>query len=238
MQDLLPKFREVLLDILFPPLCLLCRTSLAPAEKPDFLCEVCRGSIPLRDALHCSICDGRLPAGTRTCHPDAPYLVAAAAPYADERVKRLIWQLKYEERTAAARALGALAANYLAPLRSELGACTLVPIPLHRSRLRERGFNQSELIAREVARRTGFALRSDLLGRTRATKSQAECREREERLKNIAGCFEIRRGAALPSGRIALVDDVATSGATLAEAVACLKAAGCRNMIGLVAAKA
>ncbi len=238
MRGVLPKLTEAFLDVLFPPLCLLCRRSLAHAEKLDFLCAACKRSIPLRDAFHCAICDARLPTGVKTCHPDAPYLLAAAAPYGDERVKRLVWQLKYEKRTAAARALGALVAEYFAPLARELGACTLVPIPLHPRRLRERGFNQSELIAEEVARRTGFKLRAGLLTRTRATKSQAECREREERTANIAGCFALQPAAALPEGRIALVDDVATSGATLAEATSVLKKAGARNIVALVAARA
>ena len=180
----------------------------------------------------------RLPGGTTTCHPDAPYLLASAASYSDDRVKHLIWQLKYERRRAAAHALGALVAGFAAPLTQELHGAALVPIPLHKKRLRERGFNQSELIARAVSRRTGLTLRTDLIRRVRETAPQAECREREERINNMSGCFALRPGAALPKGRIVLVDDVTTSGATLSEAAACLKAAGARGIIGLVSAKA
>lgn len=238
MQDVLPKLKEALLDILFPPLCLLCRAPLAGIAKADALCAACAASIPLRSAFHCAICDARLPAAEKTCHPDALYLLGATASYRDDRVKHLIWQLKYQKRTAAARALGALISTYVAPLASEFQDAVLVPIPLHPNRLRERGFNQSELIAQEVSRRAKLELHTDLFVRTRDTTPQAECRERADRTKNIAKCFAIRPGAALPQNRIVLVDDVSTSGATLAEAARVLKNAGAQNMIALVAAKA
>lgn len=114
---------------------------------------------------------------------------------------------------------------------------TVVPIPLHPARERARGFNQSALIARILARRLHIPSDTVSLVRVHATKPQSELEDMRERLLNVKGCFEAPPRAC-EGKRILLVDDVATSGATLLDASRALKEAGARKIIALVVAKA
>jgi ComF family protein len=132
-------------------------------------------------------------------------------------VARAITRMKYEERPDLARPLGDLLWRALEPQRPLFRGAVVVPVPLHPSRLAERGFNQSALLARRVARhlRASFAPRA--LARIRETQQQVVL-DRAARVANVAGAFEARsvRGSTLVHGRLVLlVDDVSTTGATL-----------------------
>lgn len=234
----LPSFIKLLLDCIFPPLCLGCARTLGDEEENDGLCIPCRELIPLHSSLFCGVCRARLPEGKQHCHRDAPFRLGAAADYAHPLVRELIWTLKYSRTAAAAPPLSSLLARYLRSIGPLPEDAPLVPIPLNRRRERERGFNQAELIARNLAARTGRPVQS-LLIRTKSTKPQAELPEWERRKMNVAGCFAIAPRAEKPlPRRVILIDDVATSLATLTEAARTLKAAGVQSVVGLVAAKA
>ncbi len=99
-----------------------------------------------------------------------------------------------------------------------------MPVPLHRSRLRERGYNQALELARPLARRLGVPLRHDLLIRTKSTAAQSEL-DAPTRRRNVRGAFGLRAEAPLPA-HVAVLDDVMTTGATLAECARVLKRAG------------
>jgi competence protein ComFC len=238
MLPFLTKVTEHALDMLFPPICLLCSAALAGEEKTRALCENCFSRIPISSALTCPVCRARLAANTKTCHKDASYRLAAAASYDHEPVKSLIWQLKYERRTAAARPLADCLVRHLSSLPVNLTGYELISMPLHPSRERERGFNQAELIAREISRSRGFPLVRGAFARIRNTPSQAESRGREERAQNVAGCFAARKPERIAENRILLIDDVFTSGATINEAVRALRAAGAYRVVAAVVAKA
>ena len=122
----------------------------------------------------------------------------------------------------------------------------IVPIPLHQSKKRQRGFNQSELIAQALQkylRQSAYISASicDALRRVHATQSQAETKSVKDRLSNVQNCFQLIENCKLKienSSTIVLVDDVTTSGATLAEAARVLRQAGAKRVIAFTLAKA
>ena len=113
-----------------------------------------------------------------------------------------------------------------------------MPIPLHKNRERERGFNQSEAIAKIIASELNLQLKKDLLVRAKETKIQAELKDWNQRKNNLAGAFQIPQPEGIKGKNIILVDDVYTSGATINEAVKTLKENGAKKIIALVIAKA
>ncbi len=154
--------------------------------------------------------------------------------YRDEAARDLIRALKYDGSAAAARLAAQALADYL---REELAnvhrfsakKILLVPIPLHKSRARERGFNQIELVLRtlpaEMRDGTLSALAPGALVRTKATRPQTRL-HRNERLRNVAGAFEVGDEQLVAHTRVFLIDDVTTTGATLVHAAAPLCRAG------------
>jgi ComF family protein len=143
-------------------------------------------------------------------------------------VARAIARMKYESRPDLARPLGDLLWRALEPNAPLLRRAVVVPVPLHPTRLAERGFNQSALLARRVAMYLGAPFEPRMLSRTRETQQQAAL-NRTARRMNVAGAFEARgaRAGALVRGRvILLVDDVVTTGATLDACERALLSAG------------
>ncbi len=127
--------------------------------------------------------------------------------------------------------------NYINNLNYSFSGFIALPIPLYLDRLKERGFNQSELIAEIFCRKTNVALKTDNLKRIKATKNQAELKNAEERKENIENCFELARPEEIKNKNIVLIDDVFTTGSTVGEAVKTLKKAGANKIIAFVFAK-
>ena len=149
----------------------------------------------------------------------------------DQTVRQAIHTLKYRRRRRMAEALGdALATRLAAP-----PADALVPVPLHAGRLAERGFNQAEELARRLSQRWGLPICATGLERGRDTGHQARL-NRAERQTNVAGAF-VWCGPNAPPARVVLVDDVLTTGATLAACAAGLRAAGTREVRAVALAR-
>lgn len=148
---------------------------------------------------------------------------AAFAPYLYEYpVHRLVQRFKYQGRLEVGRVLAELLARALVSqisVRPE----ALIPVPLARVKLRERGFNQALELARPIARALSLPVRTDLCARVRVTQDQAGLAARERR-RNVRGAFSANNGAV--PGRIALIDDVLTTGSTCEELARELKRAG------------
>jgi len=219
--------------VLLPPQCLLCDEPLPGADGDALVCSLCRSRWHAVAPPHCPRCGGTLP-------PEGPCAVcvgwpaalgaAWAAVWLDERARSAIHRLKYDGWWRVADAM-ALALRGCPVLDTP---SLLVPVPLGARRLRQRGYNQAERLARAIAARGGHAVRTDVLQRRRETTTQTRLTP-EARRANVAGAFE----AVLPvSGRIVLVDDVLTTGATLAEAATALAAAGAGRVEALTFARA
>jgi len=142
-------------------------------------------------------------------------------------------RVKYGARPDLAASLGKLMASAAQPYAGRVDC--VVPLPLHPARLRARGFNQAALLARPVARALGVPMRTRELRRVRPTATQASL-PRGERLGNVRGAFRAKGATQL--GRVLLIDDVRTTGATLASAAATLLDAGCPRVFTLALARA
>ncbi|MGZ5917822.1 MAG: ComF family protein [Methyloceanibacter sp.] len=210
-------------DVLVPPLCLSCHGRLS---THDALCPACWSGI---DFIRAPLCD-RL--GLPMPYDTGGRMVSAAAA-ADARavarfegvMRTLVHDLKFHDRHDARRLFGRWLAGGGAELLVDADA--LVPVPLTRARLLSRRFNQSAILAHEVARITGIKVEPLALLRVRASKPQVGL-SREQRRQNVAGAFAVAPGreAAIAGAKLVLVDDVITTGATAGACARVLKRAG------------
>ncbi len=156
-------------------------------------------------------------------------------------LRTLIHLLKYEGVTPAQAPLGRMLAEAISDLlpSSQQGKLLLVPVPLHRSRRRTRGFNQAELIARAALKRLPreLGLDSGVLVRQRETVSQVGL-SREERIENMRGAFRVSNAGRVKGRNVIVVDDVMTTGTTLAECACVLKQAGAEQVWAATVARA
>jgi len=212
---------------LFPVTCYLC---LDPGQKPALdLCAGCEADLPRND-FACSICAAAVPDSNvicRRCGRRGRAFDAAYAPYRYEfPLPALIHRMKYRGQLPITRILGCLLGRRLAD-RGTPQVDAIVPVPLHAERERKRGYNQAREIAVFAARELGLPVQDRLARRIRETAEQTRLSAGARR-RNLRGAFTIDAGA-VPS-RVAIVDDVLTTGAT-AEALAhALRRAGCRRI--------
>ena len=166
-----------------------------------------------------------------------PFYHAARAAYAyDSAVMEAIHLFKYGGKSHMAAALGPLLAQYAATWLGETDALLTMPVPLHTRKLRERGFNQSVLLARHVARQLNAELDFLSLTRVRYTPPQTGL-GKDERRKNVRKAFELEDPGRVRKRTVLLVDDVATTGHTLNECARVLKRAGAGCVLCLVLAR-
>jgi len=212
-----------LLDILLPPACASCGRSGA------ILCNRCldRYSVASRPAERFLAPDAGVAMGES--------LVLALAAFAHEGpIRRALAALKYTGAARLAPILARASAAHLAELLAISGAASLVPVPVHRERRRARGYNQAELIARELGRQTRLPA-VDALDRVRPTTKQHRL-DRLARLRNLRDAFSVHPGAAVPAVAV-LVDDIITTTATLEACASVLRQAGCEAVYGFAIAR-
>jgi len=227
MFSCLFELKEALLQTVFPPLCAGCGTSTC-GYSPDWLCAACHGKIAFIGDGACTFCGSppgehaELAKGCAQCQPDRQSFTRAAgvAEFATP-ARELVHALKYNGMHSLAQPLGELMARRVASAGFPEKFDCVVPVPLHKKRLRSRGFNQSALLAAEIAKHLQSPLRLDILHRIRDTRSQALL-SRNLRVTNPVGAF-LASGAG---GKVLLVDDVVTTGSTASECALALKNAG------------
>ncbi len=216
------------LDTLYPPTCLACRAATGEA---DALCPACWRAMRFIERPFCERLgtpfEQDLGAGLLSpqaiADPPVFRRARAVARFEDGPARRLVHRLKYSDRGELAGPLGAWMARAGADVLAEADA--IVPVPLHALKLWTRRFNQAAALARAIARRTGKPFEPALLARVKATRSQVGL-SREQRAQNVQGAFRAPPGARVKGRRIALVDDVLTSGATANAAARALLRAG------------
>ena len=247
MKRAISHVRDLTLDTIFPPrcagcadfcaslFCADCHATLRPIVAP--LCVRCGAPFdPLAHAAaECADCRAN-------CYHAAPPFAAIRSAFAFEGALRpAVHALKYRGKVARAAPLSALLGNFLgqdgAIPRDELAL--IAPVPLHRLRRWRRGYNQSELLARELGKTLGVPC-GDVLRRTRRTRPQVRLSEKQ-RLANVKGAFAADASALArhnPSrGPVLLIDDVYTTGATLGECARALRAAGIAEIYALTLAR-
>ncbi|MBI2049200.1 MAG: ComF family protein [Parcubacteria group bacterium] len=213
--------RNYILDTLFPRHCFGCG-----AEK-EVLCTSCSEELVPAVLLRRTAGEARAYAPFSYHHP---------------ALKKALWALKFKGDKEVARVCAALLYDSLIPLVEEYALYSgvtrplLIPVPISRRRLWERGYNQAELIARELARLDGersFELAIGVLKKIKNVPPQTSLREKTARLKNIEGCFAVppAEAARLRGRDVIVLDDIYTTGATFGEAKRALKASGARTII-------
>ncbi len=223
-----------LLDILFPPVCPLCEEDIQLDSL--CLCTGCLNSLSIFKIKKpaCTVCG--LPFASdagqdRPCgnclSKGPPFIEARSAFIYEEAVLQAIHAFKYKGKVTLAPALGRLAAE-ASVFSANPGL--VVPVPLHKKRLKERGFNQSLLLAREISKSFSVPLDYSNLIRAKATEQQVNL-SAEERKRNVAGAFEVKDRGAFKGKRVLLVDDVYTTGATIRECSKALKGAGAKVFV-------
>ncbi len=220
---------DLLGRILLPDRCHLCGEFLDPEDAERFICPACRRKFSADGAPACTVCGrpfeseqgGDHPCGD--CLTDPPPFAAARYVSAYEgEMARAIKELKYSGRVELARPLGRLLNERLAAEPFPPRFDVVIPVPLHPSKVRRRGFNQAALLAAQAADRGPVTV--DVLARIRNTRSQAGL-NKKERLANVKGAFRVRQGADLEGRSVLLIDDVLTTGATVFECARTLKRA-------------
>ena len=225
------EFKGKFIDLVFPPRCVGC------GKDGAFICSPCCGTIARLTPPLCPMCSKPLLQEDYcpSCRRLRLEIDGIRSPFVFQgMVRRAIHQFKYRNFRALALPLSQLLAQYLEtkPLPGDV----LVPVPLHSRRLRERGYNQSGLLSRELGKLLGLPVVEDSLVRLRDTRAQARTPDAEERLGNVLGAFSCRN-ESLKGRRVLLVDDVCTTGATLNSCAIALKGAGASSVWGLALAR-
>lgn len=237
---------DAVVSVFFPAGCRICDALLTSAG-PVPICEGCLASFAAPPEKKCEICGQTLAWMTvregepRVCHAcqQKAYAFERARSYGiyDGTLVRAILLLKWER----VEPLGAWFAERMAELvRSEgetLAADIVVPVPLHRDRERQRGYNQAALISKPLARKLRLPHKAVLLMRTRP-RPDKQVLSFEERWESVRGAFATRSGSQVDNKRVLLVDDVMTTGATLDACARALLESGAKSVLGLTIARA
>ena len=246
MRGWLVEASDAVVSVFFPAGCRICDKLLLRAIRVPF-CEECLASFEAPLERKCEVCGQSLawmavregePLECRACQQKT-YAFERARSFGiyDGALVRAILILKWERMEP----LGAWFADRLAEMagreEDRLAADVVVPVPLHRDRERQRGYNQAGLISKPLARRLGLPHKAVLLMRTRPRPGK-QVLSLEERWESVRSAFATRPGSQVDNKRVLLVDDVMTTGATLDACARALLESGAKSVLGLTIARA
>lgn len=237
-----------LVGLFLPADCKICGQALEPLNF-SYICENCWDKVKWLKMPHCSRCGKPFPASFAfqevpsllcvECRQDSSSFKRIFVPTLYEGVmKEAIHLLKYRRKKGIMKRLEKILKIYFFQTDLPFSKFDLVvPIPLHRKKLKERGFNQAELLARVIATHFGLKLVKNSLKRVKATKSQASL-SKKQRIGNIKGAFQFRNEDKFRAKKILLIDDVYTTGTTVREAARVLRKAKAREVYIFTLARA
>ncbi|MCC8022693.1 MAG: ComF family protein [Clostridiales bacterium] len=221
------NLQGAVLELLFPPACPYCGEKL---EAGLLRCEDCGENLRFLDTGVCTGC-GRMGMDC-SCNGRKHRYDAVAAPfYYEAGPEQAVKRLKFLKKTGGVAEMALQMERSLDLHFAAWEADCVTCVPISRQREEERGFNQSELLARRLAKRRGLTYQN-LLRKVVDNEPQYLIRDAQERRRNVDGVYRAARGRRVPQ-RVLLVDDVKTTGATLEECARVLKQAGCREVYGL-----
>lgn len=240
--DLFPRLKSYFLHFFFPKTCFNCGCDL-PARSDSFLCVACEKELKTPGPHICKRCGAVLKSGGAHCYAcrgskakKYRCKVIRSAFVFNASSRALVHALKYQQADYLAGHMGKMLLKKFS-LFAELAATDLIiPVPLHPKKKRARGYNQSELLAKTFARELGLPVDTRALVRCRDTVSQTKL-GRQGRLTNMIGAFSCRYPQRIKGKTILLIDDVATTGATLEGCAVALKQAGAKTVLAYTFAR-
>ncbi len=237
------QIKNVILDTLFPRHCLGCQIDLI-GHDGSYICSDCLINIKIRQGFNCAFCgapttDGKICPFCKSAHSLDGLLVACS--YEETSVKQLLKYFKYDFIESLATNISDLMTKFIRPRISKLGfdnhSLLVTAVPLHWYRLNWRGFNQSELMARNISECFDWQSDFRLLKRLAARTPQADIKDRLQRIKNVENIFSCFDKSEIIGKRILLIDDVSTTGSTLDACAKALRLAGAVEVTGFVFAR-
>jgi ComF family protein len=232
-----------LVDIVYPKVCLACRKKLSPACIDNLVCLECWNKIKRNIPPFCSCC-GRgldkaeaIESTCSLCRKKKLYFDAAFSPCAYTGIiKELIHEFKYKNKDYLGLTLSRPMIEFMKEYNLPINEIDfIIPVPLHKTRLREREFNQSEVLSLHIAKEFKKDVLNDVLARNRYTKTQTDL-EINERMSNVEGSFSVVNNQCIKGRNFLLIDDMFTTGATSSEAALTLKRAGANKVFVLTLA--
>jgi len=221
---------KAILDLVFPPHCIFC-DSIIDFRKEYHICDKCKDSMPLPEGNRCRICYRRtwgeyINDTCMMCKAEKSYFSKLTSVYSYEGLVRgCVLRLKFHKRTDLAPTIGKLMAD---KLDNRTDAEVIVPVPISKQRLRERGYNQSELFSKELSRRLNIPLQNKVLLKIKDTDPQSRMKL-SQRCDNIKGAYKVVSDD-IKGKRVLLTDDVTTSRSTLNECARMLTKAGAASV--------
>ena len=214
-------WKNFILDLISPQFCFNC------GKEGSYLCEDCQSTLRILQSHQ----------NYQTQNLKDLYF---ALPYQEALIKNLIQKFKYQPFIKElAKPLASLIITHFQLLdkKPNFSDYILIPVPLEKKKLKQRGFNQAEEIGKELSKFLKISLLNNVLAKIKETPPQVELSD-EERKENIKGVFTVRNGVLIKNRKILLVDDIYTTGSTLEECAKVLKETGAKEVIGMVVARA
>ncbi len=234
----LRRFKDDLLDFIYPQSCPICKEPLNQGEKE--VCENCWANLAILPHSFCPYCQSffeeddsiiKHSCNYLTRPADRKILAVRSLATFDDHYKTLIHRVKYDKKIPLGKRLARRLGEQAARERDFSNCDLVIPVPLYRARKRERGFNQSEILAEGISRALNITVSTDILKRTKNTKDQTNLNA-EQRQENVRNAFAVIQPEKVLGKKVILVDDVMTTGATLNECARMLLDAGAKRVLG------
>lgn len=237
VKHFLLDIKDDILDFVYPQSCPICQKHLDRDERQ--VCEGCWKSLAILPAPFCPYCKSLFEEEESLVEHGCMYLskpkdrrilaVTSLGTF-DDYYQKLVHRFKYDKKIPLGKRLAARLGQTVACCIDFTSCDLVIPVPLHRARHRERGFNQSEILAEGISEETKIPLAKDILKRRKNTKDQTYLNARQ-RTENVRDAFAVTKPGRVDGKNVILVDDVMTTGATLNECARMLQKAGAGRIV-------